>query len=40
MASKAGGNATSNVDEMLDQVDLVVEAASPQAVMELAPPNP
>jgi aspartate dehydrogenase len=37
MASKAGGNATSNVDEMLDQVDLVVEAASPQAVMELAP---
>jgi aspartate dehydrogenase len=37
MASKVGGIATSNIDEMLSQVDLVVEAASPQAVMELAP---
>ncbi|MBP1945208.1 aspartate dehydrogenase [Methanobacterium petrolearium] len=37
MASKVGGTATSSVEDMLDQVDLVVEAASPQAVVELAP---
>lgn len=37
MASKVEGIITENVDDMLNHVDLVVEAASPQAVVEFAP---
>lgn len=37
MASKVDGTATSNVNDMLDHVNLVVEATSPRAVGELVP---
>ncbi len=37
LASKVDGTVTLNIKDMLDQVDLVVEAASPQAVMETVP---
>ncbi len=37
IASKAHGTATLNINDMLDQVDLVIEAASPRAVMEIVP---
>ncbi len=37
MASKVDGTATLSIEDMLNQVDLVVEAASPQAVVETVP---
>lgn len=37
MASKIGGTATSHLKNMLNHVDIVIEAASPQAVVELVP---
>ena len=37
LASKTKGKVAHNVNDMLDQVDLVIEAASPQAVVELIP---
>ncbi len=37
LASLVDGVAISDIEDMLDEVDLVVESASPQAVEELAP---
>jgi aspartate dehydrogenase len=37
LALKVGGTVSPNLKDMLDRVDLVVEAASPQAVGEVAP---
>ena len=37
LALKVGGTVSPNLKDMLDRVDLVVEAASPQAVREVAP---
>jgi aspartate dehydrogenase len=37
IASKVDGTYTSNVNDMLDYVDLVVEAASPYAVIDVVP---
>lgn len=37
LASQVDGTVVLNVNDMIDQVDLVIEAASPQAVLEIIP---
>jgi len=37
LASQVDGIVVLNINDMLDQVDLVIESASPQAVMEVVP---
>ena len=37
LASQVDGTVVLNINDMLDQVDLVIESASPQAVMEVVP---